>query len=242
MFLPNRTPLVAVLLLVSLSSLLGAETAPDPSGHWDGSIQAPGREVTIEIDLAKNGKGELSGTFGNPSQNESGFPLANMTLEGRSIKFEIKGSSGVSTFQGEVSADGKTMSGDFVTSHGVSVGFSLTRTGEARIQAPVVSPAVGKALEGTWTGTVEVKGEPRKVGLTLSNHPDGTATGSVLSSDGMEIPITSIVQKGSSVTLEVRNVGGSYAGVLNGDGSELSGIWTQGKVTKPITFRRAAAP
>ena len=239
MVLHHRTPVIAALLLLSLSSVR-AQTALDLSGHWDGSIQAPGKEVVIEIDLSKNGKGELEGTFANPSQNESGFPLSNIVVESRSIKFELRGSSGVNTFQGELSADGTTMSGDFITSHGASVAFSLKRTGEARIQARPVSAPIGKELEGTWTGTVEVKGEQRKLGLKMSNHPDGTSTGIVVTGDGMEIPITLIVQKGASVTLDVKNVGGSYAGTLNADGTELSGTWTQGELTKPLTFRRAA--
>ena len=121
-----------VSLLLTVPSLL-AQTA-DPSGHWEGAIQAPGKEVKIEIDLMKK-DGKLAGTFGAPEMNESGFPLSNLAAEGASITFELKASSGGGTFKGALAADGKSISGDFITDHGMSVGFSLTRTGDARVEA-----------------------------------------------------------------------------------------------------------
>jgi hypothetical protein len=226
-----------VALFLSVPSLY-AQPA-DPSGHWEGAIQAPGKDVKIEIDLATK-DGKLAGTFGTPEQNESGFPLSNVAAQGTSVSFEIKATSGGGTFKGALSADGKTMSGDFITAHGMSIGFSLTRTGEARVEALLPSPPVAKALEGKWTGTLDANGVPHQIGLKMANHPDGTATGSVISSEGVEINITRITNKGSSLTLEVRNVGGSYAGTLNADGTELAGTWTQGKFVAPLTFRRAA--
>ena len=49
---------LATLLLLPAPSLL-AQPAVDPSGHWEGTIQAqPNMAVKVEIDLAKNGKGE----------------------------------------------------------------------------------------------------------------------------------------------------------------------------------------
>ena len=77
--------------------------------------------------------------------------------------------------------------------------------------------------------------------LTMANQPDGTATGSFVNVDeGLEIPITTITQKASSLTLDVKAVGGSYSGVLNPEGTELVGTWTQGPAVLPLTFRRAA--
>src|SRR4051812_46860065 len=38
------------------------------SGHWEGAIQAPSKDVKIEIDLAMK-DGKLAGTFGTPEQN-----------------------------------------------------------------------------------------------------------------------------------------------------------------------------
>ena len=67
----TRMLLLAALLLLPAPFLLG-QTAVDPSGHWEGTVQIPNMELKIEIDLAKNSKGELAGTFGNPTQEREG--------------------------------------------------------------------------------------------------------------------------------------------------------------------------
>ena len=87
--------------------------------------------------------------------------------------------------------------------------FSLTRTGDARIEAAARSAPIGKELEGTWHGTLDVNGIQRRLVLTMANQPDGTATGTFVNvEEGLEIPITTITQKASSVTLDVKTVGG----------------------------------
>lgn len=231
-----------VALCLSVPSLR-AQT-PEPTGHlaghWEGVIAAPGKDVKIEIDLMKN-EGKLAGTFGTPEQNESGFPLSNVVAQGTKVSFELKVSSGGGTFQGTLGADGKSISGDYITTHGASVGFSLTRTGEPHIEVLTPSPAVAKPLEGSWTGTLEVDGDHRPVGLTITNHPDGTATGTIVSRAGVEIAVTKITNKGSSLTIEVKNIAGSWVGTMNGEGSELAGTWRQGTFSAPLTFHRPAA-
>ena len=56
---------------------------------------------------------------------------------------------------------------------------------------------------------------------------------------GVEIPI-GITQKAAAVTIDVVSVGASFAAVLNAEGTELSGTWTQGAMGVPLTLRRAA--
>jgi hypothetical protein len=229
----------SIRFLLLAAFVLVVPTLRAQSGHWEGAIQAPGKDVKIEIDLAMK-DGKLTGTFGNPEQNESGFPLLNVWAERTSVNFEIKATNGGGMFKGTLSPDGKSMVGDFITTHGMSIGFSLTRTGEPRIAALLPSPAIAKNLEGSWTGTIDANGTPHQIGLKMANHPDGTSTGSVITSEGVEINITKITNKDASLTLEVKNVGGSYVGTLNAEGTELAGTWTQGKFVAPLTFHRPA--
>jgi hypothetical protein len=200
-------------------------------------------DVPMEVDLMKNSKGELTGTFGQPVQHLTGLPLANFAVDGRSISFQIKGGApGDRVFKGEMSADGASISGDFSSHQVGTVAFTLTRNGNPRIEATPRSAAIGKELEGTWNATLNANGMPIRLVLTMSNQPDGTVIGSVVNADeGLELPITTITQKASSVTLEVKAVGGSYSGVLSPEGTELVGTLTQGPAALPLTFRRAAA-
>ena len=237
-------PFTAMFLLAALhitGPSLFAQAAADPSGHWEGTILASGTEVSVEIDLAKNSKGELAGTFGQPAQHLKGLPLAGVSVNGTALAFQIKGPTpGDRVFNGTF--DGTTISGDFSSRQVSTVPFTLTRKGDARIEATPASAPIGKELEGDWTGTLEINGMPLQLALTTSNQPDGTATGGLVNvAEGLELPISAIVQKGSTVTFEVRAIGGAYSGALNSDATELIGAFTQGSQAAPVTFRRASA-
>jgi hypothetical protein len=220
---------VRVLLL---SLLFAASSLFGQSGHWEGTIQAPEKGVTIAFDLSKS-----AGTFTLPARNLKGLPLSNVVFNGTSVTFEIKGEGG-GVFTGTVTADGQTMEGKFAMRgpQSMEMPFSLKRSGDARIEAAAKSAPIDRNLEGKWIGTIDVDGKQKQVGLTLANHPDASSGGSV-TSEGMEIAIDSIVQNGRSVTLELKNVGGSYAGTLKDDGT-INGTWTQPPFVGPLYFRR----
>jgi hypothetical protein len=233
----TRMVLLALLLLSPVPPLL-AQTGVGPAGHWEGAIHAPNMEVPIEIDLAKNGNGDLSGTF--TGQNVKALPLAAFSIDGRSVGFQIKGSAPADrVFKGAFSADGTSIAGEY-SQGGYSVPFNVTRKGDARIEAPATSAAISKSLEGTWNGTLNINGEQRTLVLTLTNQPDGTAVGHFVNvEEALEIPIATITQTLSTVTLDVKAVGGSYSGTLNPEGTELVGTLTQGSGALPLTLKRA---
>lgn len=233
----RRVLVVAVVVFLLACSLFGQ--APDPSGHWEGEIHAPGMEVVIEVDLTRSPKGELTGTFGNAVQNVRGFPLSNVAANGATVTFEIKANGG-GKFRGTLSTDGKSIKGSFNT-QGTDLPFELSRNGAAKVEVVPKSAAVSKELEGRWRGTIDVQGKTLTVRLNLVNHADATSSGTVISDEGIEIPISRIEQKGSSVTLEIQAVGSSYAGTLKSDGSELTGTWTQGAFKGALMFHRTEA-
>src|ERR1700687_5498629 len=109
-----RTPWFVVSLLSSAATL-HAQTTADPSGHWEGTISAPFGEVRIEVDLAKNAKGELAGAFGQPAQELEGrvipklkgLPLSNVAVKGRAVTLEIKVTAAGGRFQVNLLPDGK---------------------------------------------------------------------------------------------------------------------------------------
>jgi hypothetical protein len=234
-----RMLMVAGRLLLAAASLL-LQPGADPSGHWDGIVKAPDKEVKIEIDLAKNSKGDMAATFGNPGESLKGIPLSVVSIDGSSITLELKAGSGGGTFHGVVGADGKSMSGQFRTKEGgYAIPFTATRTGDARMPAATKSAPITKELEGTWNGAMEVDGKTMRIVLKMANQPDGSASGTVFSVDagGLEVPIR-ITQKASSVSIDVPSVGASYVGVLNEAGTELVGTWTQGAGSLPLRLSR----
>jgi hypothetical protein len=151
----------------------------------------------------------------------------------------LKAGAAVSTFEAVISDDGKSMSGA-VTQRGESAPFTLTRTGDAKIAPAPKSLPIGKELVGTWNATLDFSERQMRIVLTMANQPDGTATGTIASPDGsgMEIPIA-ITHKTPNVTIHAPSVGVSFVGVLNTDGTELAGTWTQGPTSVAVTFRPA---
>jgi hypothetical protein len=223
----------------SLLAILFAVSLNDPCGHWEGVIHAPAMDYVVTFDVAKNDKGQLTGTFSNAAENLRGLPLANVVADGVAVTLALPGGAAVC----HTTLDGKSMKGTFTMTHdakAVDLPIELTRTGDAKIEAAPKSPAISKELEGKWSGTLDVNGTKKNVGLRLVNQPDGTSSGVIISNEGMAFPITLISQKGSSVSLDVKNVGGTYSGTLNG--AELSGTWTQGAFNGPLKFTRSSTP
>ena len=160
-------------------------------------------------------------------------------VEGRAVRFVLKGGPEAATFQGMLSADGKSIAGEAVQG-GHSVPFTLPRSGDAKIAAVPKNAPIGKDLEGTWNGTLDVNGAQMRLILKMANQPDGTASGTIISPDGsgVAIPIA-MTQKVSDVTVDVPSVGASFVGVLNEARTELAGTWTQQGSALPLTFRLA---
>jgi hypothetical protein len=236
----NRSTLVA--LVFTLSAPLYAQPAADPSGHWAGAIQPPGREIRFEVDLARNANGELVGTFSNPGEHINGYPLSAVATDGATVRFELKVGSGGGPFVATLSPDAKSMAGEFTatTAEGTyKIPFSVTRTGDPAIESPPKSPAVSRELVGSWTGDIDIDGKAQRLGLRVANQPDGTARGVLITPQGVEIPVA-IAQKASSVTVDVKVTGGSYAATLDKEGTELAGTWTQQSFTVPLTLRRCS--
>jgi hypothetical protein len=153
----------ARMLVAALSLSSGvafSQTPAGPSGHWEGAIQVPGQELKIEVDLSGAG-GKWEGTITIPAQGIKGLPLSSIAVSGESVRFTIGGIPGEPQFNGTLSKDAKTLSGDFKQGGG-TVAFSLSRTGEAKIERPPkstpitkISKAPGKAL---WTSTARSSG------------------------------------------------------------------------------------
>jgi hypothetical protein len=238
MRLNHRVRLFVAAFLIAPSGWLLAQSPVDPTGHWEGAINAPGTTVAIEIDLVRTGTGSLEGTFGQPAERVRGLPLTNFAQSGRSIEFQVKGGApGQRVFKGDVSENGQTIAGAFASQFG-TLPFSITRAGEARVERPAASAAIGKELEGVWEGTLNVDGGLTLI-LRLANQGDGTSIGTIVNQQqAVEIPISAIVQRSSDVTLDLKAVEGFFSGSLNASATELVGTFSQRSLSMPLTFRR----
>lgn len=205
------------------------------AGHWTGTIKGP--EIAVEIDLASKGAGAWHGTISIPSQGTKGAPLGEVSVKGTAVKFTIPNAPGGAGYAGTLSADGKTITGDFSQS-GASLPLTLTWTGEPKFEVPQKSTPITKDLEGSWEGSLDVNGKVLRLVLKLANGSTG-ATGVLVSLDqnNAEIPVATVTQQGPRLKLLVTLISGTYDGELKG--GELVGTWVQGPVNLPLVFKRA---
>lgn len=223
------TPILAAFALTAVTA--APQTAVNPTGHWEGSLDAPSMTIAFQVDIAKTPDG-FAGAITIPSQHLKGLPLVKIAVDADSVTFGAREDQLLSG-----SIDGKTMAGTY-TAGQMSLPFTLTRTGDAAIAPPPASPAIPKQFEGTWRGALDDTGGQLDLVLTMTNRPDGTAVATIVnhSEGGLRIPAV-VTQHGASITVESPAVPGSFTGELNAAG-ELAGTFRQGGESVPLTFRR----
>jgi hypothetical protein len=238
MIIGIKVSLFAVALLPV--AWAGAEPAVSVTGHWEGAIHAAADDFAVAVDLVTDEAGKLGGTFSNAGQRIDGLPLWSASVDGRLVKVEIKTAGpAVQTFDGRVSVDGQTITGQFLVD-AYAVPFELKRTGDARIAPPPRSAAVDAKLAGSWAGTLEIAGKSFPLELNLTNHADRTATGAWAAGGAPLSPIT-IKVDGSSVTLVSSVTPATFTGTVDAQGTQIAGTLTEGGASRPVVFTRAAS-
>src|SRR5262245_65751700 len=101
-----RRTLLAAALTLAFAPALAAQPAADPSGHWEGTLQAPAMAVPFAIDLARNDQGQLAGTISLPAERISGLPLLKVAVDGAAVSFYARADQPMT---GSLSADGTTI-------------------------------------------------------------------------------------------------------------------------------------
>jgi hypothetical protein len=229
---------VAACLWIACAGALSAQS--DIRGHWSGTIDTPAGAVGMEVDLDKTASGWI-GSLSIPAQGASGLPLEAISFQDGKGSFKIKGGPGDPGFIGTLSADGKVMDGNF-TQGPASIPLKLTRTGEPKIEVPKPSPPVAAEFLGTWEGAIDF-GATLHVTLKISNGKDGGEALMVSPDQGnAQIPVATITQTGTKLSLNVKAVGGGYEGEISQDGTQITGTWTQLGMSTPLIFKKAAAP
>jgi hypothetical protein len=229
--------------LVALA-MTGAVLAqePSPAGHYTGTLQAPDREVNISVDLDKNPKGEWIGHFSiNPGLRE--VPLSKIAVKGDAVSFAVAGIPGSPMFEGKWDKEAGTIKGSAKQGEN-TVDFELTRKGEAKVVLPPESTPLAPEFVGAWEGTLDAGGgRTFPMTINLKQGPDGKAAGTLVSvkQGNVEIPITTITQKGADLKIEIKIASIVYEGKMNEAKDEITGQWTQGPRTLPLTLKKSGA-
>jgi hypothetical protein len=226
------------LALLTPGPALMAQTSP--AGHWEGNVVLPNQQLAITVDLAKNDKGEWTGSFGVPPQGVAGLKIDKLVVDGKNVKFTVPEAPGGPEFSGALKDDGHL--GLSLSVAGGNFPADLKRIGEAKVETTQPSPAVDKKFEGDWSGSLDTPGGSLRLVLHIQNLPDKTVKATMDSPDqgALGMGMSEIVQKDASIEMKLKMVTGVFQGTLNAEGTELTGEWSQGGATLPLKLKKVA--
>src|SRR5690242_17659240 len=115
---------LAILVFCSAVAAAAAPTS-DATGHWEGKLQMPERELGITLDLARNPQGAWIGSMSILGSSAAEVPLEDLTVQGTSLKFAAYLPDFVS-FEGSLSEDRGGLAGTASNALG-GVPFQLAR-------------------------------------------------------------------------------------------------------------------
>jgi len=243
----RQLALCAAAMTLCVSGIRAADQPSGPAGHWEGAIQGVKtpqgpQDVPLTLDLARAADGNWTGSV-DVGERVKGLQLTDITVNGPSVHMAVKDAPGGASFDGKLSPDGKTMSGD--ASQGPNSNtFKLTRTGEAHVAEAPRSSVISAQLEGQWKGQLEGPGQTLHLLLDIKKQPDGTGGGTLTSVDqnNSQIPLTELRQDGKTVIFTIKLIDGRFEGTLNDSGTAMTGHWTQGPNDLPLTWSKAENP
>jgi uncharacterized protein (TIGR03435 family) len=102
------------------------------------------------------------------------------------------------------------------------------------------APASPHDIADTWQGTLHTGRDLRTV-VKITKDDKGAYKGVFYSIDqgGQPLSVDSITLNGSDVKIELKLIGGTFAGRLSADGKTIDGNWSQGPSPLPLVLTRA---
>jgi hypothetical protein len=254
LLLKNPGFTLAAVVVPALAFTLGANTAfpqadasvensrggiDSAAARWEGTVQLPGTELKMVIDLAQDIKGNWEGSAIAPGFGVKGAPLADVAVRGSDVSFTVKGALGDPKFKGHLTSDG-TLTGDYLQA-GNTAPLVLRKAGPPQVEPQRQSTAVSKEFEGEWQGDLEVMGKKPLAHVTLTNQSGGPATAQFETTGDIPIklPVDLVTQEGDSLTLESPGSGFTYQGRIFKDANEIRGDFQLGPFESPLNLHRA---
>ncbi len=241
----------AIMVAVMAVATMCAAQAQDATGDWEGTLAIGAGVVRIVLHVTKSPEGTLKATMDSPDQGVVGMPVDSITLEGNKLKFNTSVVKGA--YEGTVKNNGMIAGNWLQPPNRIPLEFKKSIT-PIKLVHPDAPPS---NIDGTWEGQVTVPSlpapdapKPQHLSFHIKNTGDGllgTFDDPVLGVKGY--PIVAVTRKGSSIKIEVPQVGGEVVGKVNKDLSVISGDWNQTDHNYSLTLRRvkeapapAAAP
>jgi len=222
--------LMIMALVVCTAPLAGAKSI---AGDWHGTLSTGNGDLLLVLHITESGDGSLSATLDSVNQHANGIPVTTVTFKDSKLSLDVEAVHG--TYEGTVNADATAITGTWTQGQPLPLDF---KRGAAPAKAEH-KPAKPSDIDGTWAGTLDAGGTKLRAVFHITNTADGlTATMDSPDQGAFGIPVTSVTRSGSSLKLELKQIGGAFEGKINGDLATIDGTWTQGGGSLPLTLKR----
>ena len=103
------------------------------------------------------------------------------------------------------------------------------------------APRKDSDAQGYWQGTLQAGKTPLRVALKIAERTNGTfrAVFNSLDQGGLDIEATAVSYQAPTVKAEFGGIGGAFEGKVESSDRVITGNWTQGSATLPLTLERA---
>lgn len=224
-----------VFFVATLEPVIIHGQSSDLAGNWEGNISQPGSVQAVSISIEMGKDGSFKGTADLPGQygGDQLRPLINIDVRDQYVSFGIAGVPGKPVFDGSLSVDGRTYSGNFSQDSKVA-SFTLHKD----IKTTKASSIKVGRLTGVWKGSLEAGALKLNFVLTASGSTGRVAmTMEIAGNDIRELNV-SVAVEDNEIRLNVPILSAVYVGSIDEEAEIISGTWRQADARLPLTFKK----
>jgi uncharacterized protein (TIGR03067 family) len=230
MFIKGRLTLILALVLATIAT---AQVPATLHGTWV-ITSAEGRKLPAGAHVAMVITADAYQGITNGTINERGTMKVDASAKPMTIDLAIsEGTSAGKTQLAVAEVTGDTLRLALAEPGSAARPTAVTQQG---LTLTKITP-LADGLAGRWEATITIGSVSQRVALTLSNGPEGLATGTLGPADHTStVPVNAVVQIGPTVRVIVSQARATFEGTL--EGGELRGTWMQGPQSAPAVFKK----
>jgi uncharacterized protein len=224
-------------LLICLFVAVAAR-AQAVEGDWEGTLKVGDAELRLALHVKKDDKGALKATFDSVDQGAMGIPVSSVSFSDGTLKFAMDNAQ--ASYEGKLDAGKNVISGNWLQG-GAAFPLEFARA-KPRAEAKPRTPKPSD-IDGDWEGALDAGGQTLRVALHIASYEDGmSAKFDSLDQNLKDIPVTTIQRDGAKLKFEMKQFAATFEGTIDKELKTITGDWSQGGGSLPLTLKRKAAP
>lgn len=221
-----------MLTIVALVAFAATGRAQTPIvGDWQGTLNTEAGELRLVLHISK-ADGSLNATLDSVDQAANGIPVPTISQKDCKLKLTVDAVHG--SYEGTVNKDATEIKGTWPQGQPLDLNFK-------RMSAPLKTehkPAPPSDIDGAWMGTLDLGALKLRMVFHITNTADGlTATADSPDQNATGLPVTAVTRDGTSLKLEMKQIGGVFDGKISEDHTSVTGTWSQRGNSVPLVLK-----